>query len=187
MAHPSRKALAYVEKAQKMDWSDLIELWGQIKRGHTPGWEAGKALEHLVVRAFKLSDLDAEYSYDVPLTGKPIEQIDAIIYLDDLAFLIECKDVHRVNASVIAKMKQQLERRPATTFGCIFVMGAFTEPALVVADMSPPQRILLWPGGDIAKALEAKNFKSALCDKYRHLCRFGMTDSLFFYRTLKLT
>jgi hypothetical protein len=143
MAHPSRKALAYVEKAQKMDWSDLIELWGQIKRGHTPGWEAGKALGHLIVRAFKLSDLDAEYSYDVPLTGKPIEQIDGIIYLDDLAFLIECKDVHRVNARVIAKMFFGAQGYTSLASLARNILVKEGVPVLVVADADavPPEQV----------------------------------------------
>jgi hypothetical protein len=87
---------------------------------------------------------------------------------------------------VIAQMKQHLERRPSTTSGCIFVTGTFTAPAVVVAGMTPPQRILLWPKGDIAKALEERSFKSLLREKYRRLCRFGMTDASSTYRNVQL-
>jgi hypothetical protein len=44
MAHPSKKALSYIEKAEKMGWDDLIELWGQIKDGNTPGWTLARHL-----------------------------------------------------------------------------------------------------------------------------------------------
>jgi len=176
MAKPSKKALAYIEAAQAMQWADLSELWKSIKSGNTPGWDKGKALEHLVVRAFELSGLDVGYPYDVPPVGRPIEQIDGVVYLDHLAFLIECKDSDSADVAVISKMRHQLERRPPTTFGCIFVAGRFTEAASIVAGVTPPHRLILWNKSDIETALERQDFGSALVNKYRNMCRFGMAD-----------
>lgn len=82
MATPSEKAVKYRAEAEKMDWPAIAALWEQIKKGETPGWDNGKALEHLVVRAFALSGLEVEYPYDVPPGGKPFEEIDGIVYLE---------------------------------------------------------------------------------------------------------
>lgn len=186
MAKNSKKAQSYIDLAQGMDWPELKELWTAIKAGSTAGWDDGKALEHLVIRAFELNKLDAEYPYDVPPGGNPVEQIDGIVYWENLAFLIECKDKESNDVSVVAKMRHQLERRPSTTFGCIFVAGSFTPPALLLTDMTPPQRVLLWQAEDIENALEHENFATVLLKKYRHLCRFGMTDYSPFYRSLEI-
>jgi hypothetical protein len=141
-----------------------------------PDWEQGKALEHLVVRAFKLSGLEAEYPYDVPPTGRPFEQIDGIAYLDNLGFLIECKDTRREDVTIIAKLRAQLDRRPSTVFGMIFMTGAFTLPAMQLAAMLTPFRLLIWQFKDIDGALAAKDFKHTLREKYRKLCRYGLMD-----------
>lgn len=187
MGKTSDKAQAYVDTAKVMDWEDLDALWGKIKSGITDGWDDGKALEHLVVRGFEKSGMNAEYPYEVPPGGKPVEQIDGIVYHHGLAFLLECKDKDSNDVSVIAKMRHQLDRRPPTAFGCIFVAGTFTLPALLLTDMTPPQRILLWQLGDIEMALRDRNFMDVLVKKYRDLCRFGMTDYSPFYRMLEVT
>jgi hypothetical protein len=88
VAKPSEKALEYVHRVEAMDWTELAVLWSAIQKEDTPDWEGGKALEHLVIRAFKLSGLEAESPYDVPPGGKPIEQIDGFVALGNLVFLI---------------------------------------------------------------------------------------------------
>jgi hypothetical protein len=45
----------YVAAIQRLDWNELIGLWQQIAARDTPGWPDGKALEHLIIRAFQLS------------------------------------------------------------------------------------------------------------------------------------
>ena len=72
-------------------------------RENTAGWDEGQALEHLVIRAFRLNKLEAEYPYDVPPGGKAIEQIDGLVYLNCYTFLIECKDKETVDIEAIAK------------------------------------------------------------------------------------
>jgi len=66
VAKPSASDLQDIERIEKMTWKDLNALWEQVKSGDTPGWRDGKAFEHLVVRAFRLSKLEAEFPYDVP-------------------------------------------------------------------------------------------------------------------------
>ncbi|MEM7534821.1 MAG: hypothetical protein AAF639_21775 [Chloroflexota bacterium] len=182
MAKESIKDKQYRERAERMSWADLAHLWQQIKTGQTVDWDSGKALEHFVIRAFQLSDLRVEYPYDVPPTGQRIEQIDGAVYDQSYIFLIECKDMQTVDIEVVAKMRNQLMRRPATTFGCIFVAGRFTQPALMLAGFAIPHRILLWSEKDIETALENQNFKSMLREKYEYLCLFGLSDQINNYR-----
>lgn len=186
MAKSSKKGKSYIERSRQLHWSDLRRLWRQIASERTPGWDEGKALEHLVVRAFELGGHDVEYPYEVPPAGTAVEQIDGIVYWQNLAFLIECKDKERNDVGVAAKVRHQLERRPSTTFGCIFVAGSFTPSALLLTDITPPQRIVLWQATDIDDGLRLEDFGSVLLKKYRHLCRFGMTDYSPFYRSLEV-
>lgn len=161
---------------ETMQWYDLHALRRAIQVGDLPDWEPGKALEHLVVRAFRLSGLEAQYPYDVPATGRLFEQIDGIAYWGGVAFLIECKDTKRVNAAIFAKIRGQLERRPATAFGMVFTTGAITAPALLSIALATPIRTLIWESGDIEAAIEAKDFGTALKKKYFKLCRYGLVD-----------
>ncbi|MGP0070131.1 MAG: hypothetical protein ACLQGP_41855 [Isosphaeraceae bacterium] len=186
MARPSDRDIRYKEAAQKLTWDDLSLLWQQIKDGATPNWDEGKALEHLVIRAFELSKLRVEYPYDVPPGGRPIEQIDGIVFLDHLPFLIECKDRNSIDSSAIAKLHIQLLRRPPITMGGVFSAGGYTSPALILADYAVPRRITLWSGEDIEIALGSHDFKEMLVRKYGELCMFGLTDYSPFYRELEI-
>ena len=171
MARPSDKALEYIKRVEAMDWPEIRTLWDAIKAGPVDNWEEGKALEHLVIRAFRLSGLDVEYPYDVPAGGNPLEQIDGLVILGCHTFLVECKDKDKVAIEPVAKLRNQLLRRPETTFGCVFVSGEFTSAALVIADFSLPHRILLWSGFEVAECIKRENFKVMLQNKYRHLCK----------------
>jgi hypothetical protein len=186
MARPSDKATRYKKTAQELDWVGLFSLWQQIQDGATPDWDAGKALEHLVVRAFELSGLRVEYPYDVPPGGKPIEQIDGIVFFDHMPFLIECKDKDAVDVEAIAKLRNQLSRRPPTTMGCVFITGAYTLQALILADFAVPHQITLWSGGDIEAALAVRDFREVLIKKYNDLCMFGLTDYSPNYKALEV-
>jgi hypothetical protein len=186
VARPSDKTVDYRARAARMQWTDLDALWGEIKKGVTPDWDDGKALEYLVPRAFQLSALEIEYSYDVPPGGKRIEEIDGLVYLDNIPFLLECKDKESSDITAIAKLRNQLLRRPDTTFGCVFVAGEFTEPALILADYSVPLRILLWSGGNIENGLRQRDFAAILREKYRQLCMYGFTDHSPNFKELKI-
>lgn len=55
----------YEQKILSYSSEDLLQLWEEIKNGATPGWEAGKALEYLVLRAFQLEGADVIWPYSV--------------------------------------------------------------------------------------------------------------------------
>jgi hypothetical protein len=186
MAQPSEKALRYKSTAQGLGWDELTELWRRIKGGTASDWDQGKALEYLTVRAFELSDLRVEYPYDVPPGGNPIEQIDGMVFLDHIPFLIECKDSESVDIEAIAKLRNQLLRRPPVTMGCVINTGAYTLPALILTDFAVPPQITLWTGADVGVALDARDFKELLVKKYRDLCMFGLTDYSPNYQSLKV-
>ena len=45
------QGLDYEKKIGDYNWDNLLDLWKGIESGNTPGWEAGKALEYLILRA----------------------------------------------------------------------------------------------------------------------------------------
>jgi hypothetical protein len=186
VAKPSEKDLEYIDRIRAMEWPELYGLWEEITSGNTPGWGDGKALEHLVVRAFELGDLEVEYPYHVPPAGNPLEQIDGIIYLPHHIYLMECKDEKATDIEAIAKLRNQLMRRPDTTLRCVFTKDHFTLPAIIVADFATPQRILLWSKVDIEGGLRNRNFAGVLQDKYRQLCKYGLTDHSPYYSELEV-
>jgi hypothetical protein len=187
VARPSEKDLQYIRWAEAMGWQDLRTLWDTIKAGATPGWEVGKALEHLVVRAFRLGGLDAEYPYHVPPGGQILEQIDGAVFTEGHCFLIECKDEDATDIEAISKLRIQLLRRPESTLGCVFTRQRFTRPALILTDLSLPHRILLWSDSHIQDSLQKESFARALREKYRYLCMYGLEDHSPFYKGLEVT
>lgn len=176
MARLSKKAAADRERADRFSWSEVEQLWDRVQRSRTEGWDAGKALEHLVIRAFALSGLRVEWPYEVPVAGRTLEQIDGMVYVGDIPFLIECKDERSVDIEVIAKLRNQLMRRPPSTMGCVFVSGSFSRPAIILSDFAAPHRITLWSKADIAEGIRVRDFAGILRRKYHELCMFGLTD-----------
>ncbi len=165
-------------KISTYKWRKLIRLWKEIKLQTTQGWEAGKALEYLVLRAFQLEGAEVQWPYQVKVvSGEIIEQIDGVVYSDNLSCLIECKDsTEPVNIEPIAKLRNQLLRRPAATIGVVFSCGGFTAPAITLAQFLAPQTILLWEGNEIEYALEKHVFRRGLAEKYRFCVEKGFPN-----------
>jgi hypothetical protein len=91
-----------------------------------------------------------------------------LISLDSLACLIECKDATKeVNVEPIAKLRNQLLRRPATAIGSVFSRSGFTEAAVTLTGFVAPQTILLWGGTEIEYSLTNKCICKFLVKKYR--------------------
>ncbi len=176
MAKPSEKSIQDRARARGLSWDDLRSLWAQIKMGVTDDWDEGKALEHLVIRAFELSKLRVEYPYDVPPGGMLLEQIDGLVFLREVPFLIECKDQDKIDVEPIAKLYSKLLRRPPVAMGCVFTRGKYTSPALTLSDHMIPNRMILWSGDDVETALARRDFRGALREKYHNLCMYGLTD-----------
>jgi hypothetical protein len=157
--------IEYERKISEYDWDNLSALWESIESGTAEGWGAGRAFEYLVLRAFQLDGLDIRWPYHV---GK-LEQIDGVVYLDSLAFLIECKDQSEsVNIEPVAKLRNQLYRRPPSAMGIVFSRSGFTDSAIILEQRTSPQRILLWEGQEVAYALNKRCMRKCLIAKYRH-------------------
>ncbi|MEH2360819.1 restriction endonuclease [Nostoc sp.] len=167
----------YEAKIANYNWDDLIQLWSEIESGDTPGWDTGKALEYLVLRAFELDGAEVIWPYSVRVDGDELEQIDGVVYSEGLACIIECKDLStKVNIEPIAKLRNQLLRRPTTTIGSVFSSNGFTEAAITLARFVSPQTILLWGGEEINYSLQNKSTSRSLIKKYRDCIEYGLPD-----------
>ncbi|BAY99048.1 hypothetical protein NIES37_30270 [Tolypothrix tenuis PCC 7101] len=151
------------------DWDNLMILWAEIKAKNTSNfWDKGKALEYLILRAFQLDGAEVAWPYSVKIQDTIVEQIDGVVYTDSLACLIECKDeTKEVNIEPIAKLRNQLLRRPAAAIGSVFSCSGFTEAAVTLTGFVAPQTILLWGGQEIEYSLANKCICKFLVKKYR--------------------
>jgi hypothetical protein len=167
--------IEYEQKIIQYNQSELTDLWRAIEAGDTPGWAAGKAMEYLVLRAFQLEGAEVRWPYSVIIGGEEVEQIDGVIYTEGLACLIECKDqAERANIEPIAKLRNQLLRRPAAVIGAVISRSGFTEPAVTLARFIAPQTILLWDGDELIYALQRRAMRRALRTKYQFCVERGL-------------
>lgn len=168
----------YAELISRYDRNRLCDLWEAISVGDTPDWEPGKALEYLVIRAFELEGAEVQWPYRVALGAEdrgPVEQIDGVVYVEGLACLVESKDQEeRVNIEPIAKLRNQLLRRPGAAIGTVISRSGFTDPAMTLARYVNPQTILLWDGEELAYALSKQRMRASLVAKYRYCVERGL-------------
>jgi hypothetical protein len=132
----------YEQKIENYTRSRLRQLWAAVNEGKTDaqGWDSGKAFEYLVLRAFQLEGAEIRWPFDVRIADSTVEQIDGVVYTDGLACLIECKDwAAKANVEPIAKLRNQLLRRPGGSIGLVFSRQGFTDPALTLARFTLPQ------------------------------------------------
>ncbi len=169
----------YEAMIQSLVWPQLMALWEGIKNRDTPGWDSGKAFEYLVLRAFQLNGAVVRWPYGVSLYGQTeiVEEIDGSVRVGGLYSLVESKDENgNIAIAPFAKLRNQLMRRPAGTFGMVFSSRRFTEPAIQLAHFALPQSILLWTGNQVEYALIHQNI-CELCElKYRMCVDHGMLD-----------
>lgn len=165
------------QKIRKLDRAGLKKLWKQMRNGGPAGWDHGKAFEFLVLRAFELEKADVIWPFEVRAGGATLEQIDGVIYVGSLACLIESKDLQgRVNFEPIAKLRQQLSRRPPATVGCCFARNGFTSEAILLTQRSTPQNVLLWDGTELEFAFSRGTMCKGLVAKYRHSVEQALPD-----------
>ncbi|HEX6902393.1 MAG TPA: restriction endonuclease [Thermoanaerobaculia bacterium] len=170
-------AADYESRILGFEREGLLELWRAIERRDTPDWEQGKALEYLILRAFQLEGAVVRWPYTAQLFGEDVEQIDGVIYWQDLKCLVEVKDTERpIALAPVAKLRNQLQRRPAETLGLLFSRAGFTRPASVLAQFSSPQAILLWSGAEIEYSLLRGSLCQSLLMKYRKCVEEGTPD-----------
>lgn len=169
----------YESRIKSLQWKGLQSLWNDIEARNTPGWEAGKAFEYLILRAFELDGAEVKWPYRVKLFGEEVEQVDGVVYFSGLSCLVESKDfANKINVDIapIAKLRNQLLRRPASTIGLVFSRTGFTDPARHLSYFSLPQTILLWSGEEIKYALEKQSIGDLLILKYRVCVEDGLPD-----------
>lgn len=167
----------YQLKISDLDHSGLLTLWQAIEVGAVEGWAPGKALEYLVLRAFQLEGAAVRWPYSVNIGEEEVEQIDGVVYMSGLSCLVECKDtVQRTNVEPIAKLRNQLLRRPSSTIGIVVSKNGFTEAATTLAQFLAPQTVLLWNGEELASALHAQTLRRSLVAKYRFCVETGRPD-----------
>jgi Restriction endonuclease len=172
-------AAEYENKIKLLDWHGLRSLWDsiEIRDTSTAGWDAGKAFEYLVLRAFELDGAKVKFPYTVRLFDEEIEQIDGAIHCAGLSCLVESKDQQdKVDIAPIAKLRNQLLRRPSSTVGLIFSRSGFTSPAISLSCFLSPQTILLWDGKEIKYALQHEKICELLILKYRGCVEDGLPD-----------
>jgi hypothetical protein len=175
---PTPSYVARISKLTKR--SDIYAFWQKIRNGQVgTSWPSGKALEYLILRAFELEGASVTWPYSVrdEDTGKEMEQIDGAVYCDSLPVLIESKDTGKPkNHTAIAKLKQQLTRRPGSAIGAVFARSGFTPEALLLTARSTPQNILLWNGEDIDLALKKGRMRAGLNAKFRKAVERAVPD-----------
>jgi hypothetical protein len=168
----------YEKKIKGLDWTGLRELFLQIEARDTPGWEPGKAFEYLIPRVFELdADRKVRWPYEIKLHGHIVEQIDGAVEAAGLHCLLECKDEKEPLAiAPLAKMRNQLLRRPAASVGLIFSMSDYTQPAQLLAGYLGNQTILLWYYEEIKLAVDKGRIVPLLEAKYRVCVEDGIHD-----------
>jgi len=161
-----------------MNWEELGELHSAIKARETKGWGPGKAFEYLIPRLFELDGARVRWPYDIKMDGQTVEQIDGAVEAVGLHCLIESKDQQKPLAiAPVAKMRNQLLRRPAASIGLIFSMSGYTDPAQVLAGYLGNQAILLWHPEELVLALQKKRIVPLLELKYRARVEDGIHDA----------
>ncbi len=166
-----------ISRITALGYEELLEFWGRIEAGGVPDWDPGRPFEYLILRAFQLEGAEVRWPYTVALAEENVEQIDGVIYAAGLAGLAEAKDqADPLGIEAIAKMRNQLARRPAGTLGLLFSRRGFTNPARILAQFMAPQTILLWDGVDVAHALSHRKMTEGLLRKFRYAVEHGLPD-----------
>lgn len=155
---------------------ERLKLWLEIESGLTPDWADGKAFEYLIVQLFEAAGAKVTYPFHVlNPDGGVLEQLDGFIQIDGISALLETKDYKdKVSVEPIAKLRNQLLRRPAGLVGCVFTKSEFTSSSLMLANFMAPQAILLWTGVEIDAIVRGASIRTALNIKHRRLLRDGV-------------
>ncbi len=142
-----------------------------------PKWPPGIAFEHIVLRAFDIESATVVWPFSLKQGGKTIEQIHGAIYCGGLACLVESKDYSDpINVEPIAKLKNQLSRRPTGAMGLLFSRNGFTEPAKILVRMMQPLNILHWEYQELEQSLISGTMCQALRTKYMYAVEQGIPD-----------
>lgn len=162
--------LKLMNKIRTYNWEGLKRLWLKVQKHNTPGWEAGKALEYMIIRAFDLEGVEVAYPYSNKVINAQ-EQFDGYVFIKDLGvgFIFECKDwAKNVAFDELAKVHGRLTYRTPTTFGVFVSRNGFTPSATELMYMMHPHNVLLWSFEDIEECFKHHKFVKALKYKYQY-------------------
>jgi hypothetical protein len=130
-----------------------------------------------VLRAFELEGAAIQWPYTVRLGEEVVEEIDGAIHAAGLACICESKDhTEKINVEPLAKLRNQLLRRPAGAIGLVFSRSEFSDPAVALARHFAPQTILLWNGHEVIFGMTHRKLIAGLVAKYRHAVEQGLPD-----------
>lgn len=159
-------------------WPELRQLWTRIQERRATERPPGKALEYLVLRAFELDGAFVRSAYVVRLDGEPLEELDGAIYVGSMRCIVECKDRRDpLGVEALAKLRNQLLRRPAGMLGVLFSTSGYRESAITLARFSGQQPIVLWYPQEITRMLELENPCAMLNLKYRFCVEEGKPEA----------
>src|SRR6266567_5995264 len=160
----------YETAIRRLKWAGLQNLWTDITAGTVDKWwPKGRAFEYFIVRMFQLDTAEVTWPYEVHLFGgEAKEQIDGSVRFGGLHWLVESKDENEgIAIDPIAKLRNQLLRRPWGTIGLVFTTTRFTPSAVLMTHFALPQPILLWTGAEVQHALSNRKICKYAQEKYR--------------------
>jgi hypothetical protein len=176
-------ATVYVQEIRKLNSADLLTVFTALENGHEHlAWPAGKTFEHLVLRAFEIAGAEVTWPYSVKAAGTEVEQIDGAIRTSRVTSLVESKHyAGNLDIAPIAKIRNQLLRRPPGVMASVFVMHGFTEPAKILTRYSSPVNVLLWERDEVSTFLTDATANTdrpidALHQKYKYAVEQAMPD-----------
>ena len=92
--------------------------------------------------------------------------------------MVESKDLKDpVTIEPIAKLRNQLMRRPVATIGMVFISSSYTDPAIILTKYLMGQTILLWHSREITLALEKEKIVPLLQAKYLACVKDGVPNA----------
>lgn len=164
----------YRQRIQTFDHAAIVELWQAVRRNDTPDWQAGRAFEYLVLRAFQIEGATVRYPYSVSIEQMPVEQLDGAVHSDGISCIIECKDqTTNVDFAAVAQLRTRLMRRPPSAVGVLFSRSGFTAPTIKLSHFVASETIILWDGEQFNDALVKRRLRTSLIAKYRRLIEDG--------------
>ncbi len=171
-------AVDYIARIATDDTAELSRMLDTLAEGRqVRGWARGKAFEHIILQAFALEGAEVRWPFEVREGRHAIEQIDGAVYCDGLFCLIESKDyADAINVEPVAKLRNQLARRPAGTLGLIFARSGYTPSAKYLVKMHTPLNILLWEFEELRMAIADQKMRAALQTKFKYAVEQALPD-----------
>lgn len=159
---------------------DLIRLWETVidPRQTRDGLSPQETFRHLIVRAFELEGAEVRYPYQVSEDGErdALEHLDGVLYIEGHSCIVESRCLSKggvkarranVSSGHISRFRSKLLNRPGYAVGSVFSATGFSPSALMQAQLSLPQTILLWSEEEIKECLYRQTFTKAFKIKNR--------------------